>query len=159
MRTRKRALSSASNAVPARGLPLKIEQRPPLCSTRCLAELKQNSFTTGILPSSSAATLVLAVKAFQGQLEVCSKQPHSDMAGYTSFPKKQRLEYRTGDAALGDLGVLSHLAKTVPVFAAIVMHTVTTHSHQHMHVAGGASHGSHRQGCYVTFGSSIETAK
>ena len=118
MRTRKRALSCASNAVPARGLPLQIEQRPALCSTPCLAELKQNSFTTGTLPSSSAATLVLAAKAFQGQLEVCSKQPHSDLAGDRSFPQKQRLEYRTGDVALGDLGVLTHLAKTVPVFAA-----------------------------------------
>ncbi len=93
MKTRKRALSCASDAVPAKGLPLLIEQRPPLCSTPCLAELKQNSFTTGNLPASSAATLVLAVKAFQGQLEVCRRQPHSDMAGYRSFPQKQWLEY------------------------------------------------------------------
>lgn len=115
MKTRKRALSCASNAAPAGGLPLQIEQRPPLCSTPCLAELKQHSFTTGILPASSAATLLLAVKAFQGQLEVCSKQPHSDLAGYRSFPQKQRLEYRMGDAVLGDLGVLNHLANTVPM--------------------------------------------
>jgi len=161
MKTRKRALSCASNAVPARGLPLQIEQRPPLCSTPCLTELKQNSFTTGTLPASSAATLVLAVKAFQGQLEVCSQQPRSDLAGYRPFPQKQRLEYRTGDAALGDLGVLNHLANTVPTHTAIVtvMDTVTTHSYQHKHATGGASNGLHRQGCHVTFGSSIETAE
>ena len=145
MKTRKRALSCASNAAPARGVPPQIEQRPPMCSTPCLAELKQNSFTTGTLPSSSAATLVLAVKAFQGQLEVCSKQPHSDLAGYRSFPQKQRLEHRTGDAALGDLGVLNHLANTVPVLTVIVtvMHKVTTHSYQCKYVTGGASHGFH----------------
>ena len=117
-----------------------------MCSTPCLAELKQISFTIGILPSSSAATLELAVKAFQGQLEVCSKQPHSDLADYRSFPQKQRLEYRTGDAALGGLCVLNHLASTVPVLTVIVtvMHKVTTHSYQRKCVTGGASLGFHR---------------
>ena len=162
MKTRKQALSRASDAAPARGLPQQIEQRPPLCSTPCLAELKQNSFTTGSLPASTAATLVLAVKAFQGQLEVCRKQPHNGLAGYRSFPQKQRLEYRIGDAALGNLGVLDYLANTVPVLTEIGIHTLLTHAYhysQHKYVTGGASNGSHRQGCLVTFGSDIGTAE
>jgi len=71
---------------------------------------------------STAATLTIAGKALQGQLEVCSKQPaHSTYAGYTSLQGKQRLEYRPGDAVLGDLGVLQQLATTVRLLSCTAM--------------------------------------
>lgn len=85
-----------------------------------VAELRQGSFSTVRLAVSTATTLAIATKAFQGQLEVCSKQPTLNrLPGYKSFPMKQRLEYHPGDKVLGALGVLQHLATTVTQFASL----------------------------------------
>ncbi len=69
-----------------------------------LVQLTQESFTVLNVPVSTVATLTIAGKALQGQLEVYCKQPaHSTYAGYTSLQGKQWLEYWPGDAVIGDL--------------------------------------------------------
>ena len=84
-----------------------------------LVQIRQEGFTVLNVPVSTAATLSIAGKALQGQLEVCGKQPaHST---YTSLQGKQRLEYRPGDAVLGDLGVLQQLATTVRLLSCTAM--------------------------------------
>ena len=59
-------------------------------------------------------TLAIAVKAFQGQLEVCSKQhPGKRQAGYRSFPGKHRLEFQPGAAHAREPAVLQGLTTMV----------------------------------------------
>ena len=59
-------------------------------------------------------TLAVAVKAFQAQLEVFSKQsPRHTHVGFKQLARKRRLEFRVGDEALGQLGLLQGVATTV----------------------------------------------
>jgi len=79
-----------------------------------LDQLRQIGFTKIAISAVAAATLHVAAKAFRGQLEVFSKQvPDARYIGYHTSPGVQRLEYRPGHEALGDLGILQHLAVTV----------------------------------------------
>ena len=79
-----------------------------------LEQLRQIGFTKTAISAVAAATLHVAAKAFRGQLEVFSKQlPNGRYIGYHTSPGVQRLEYRPGHEALGDLGILQHLAVTV----------------------------------------------
>ena len=56
------------------------------------------------LAADVAETFAIAAKAFQGQLEVCSKQlPGNRHSGYRSFPGKHRLEHRPGADCAGVL--------------------------------------------------------
>jgi hypothetical protein len=96
-----------------------------------LVQLRQEGSTVLNVPVSTAATLTIAGKALQGQLEVCSKQPaHSTYAGYTSLQGKQRLEYRPGNAVLGDLGVLQDLATTVRLLSCTAVQSYSIAQHQ-----------------------------
>ncbi len=79
-----------------------------------LDQLRQIGFTKNAISAVAAATLHVAAKAFRGQLEVLSKQlPDDRYIGYHTSPGVQRLEYRPGHEALGDLGILQHLVVTV----------------------------------------------
>ena len=79
-----------------------------------LDQLRQIGFTKTAISAVAAATLHVAAKAFRGQLEVFSKQlPNGRYLGYHTSPGVQRLEYRPGHEALGDLGILQHLVVTV----------------------------------------------
>ena len=113
MKTRKRTATAARQAtyIPKNASAEKVVDP---AFEHSVVQLRQEGLTVLNAPVSTAATLTIAGKALQGQLEVCSKQPaHSRYAGYTSLQGKQRLEYRPGDAVLGDLGVLQQLATTV----------------------------------------------
>ena len=85
-----------------------LQRKPstlPSSSPLCSSGKRDSQCWTCLTSVSTAATLTIAGKALQGQLEVCSKQPaHSTYAGYTSLQGKQRLEYRPGDAVLGRPG-------------------------------------------------------
>ena len=126
MRTRKRpASTSTSVGKPATTQHKKQKKpQPEIISASVLAQLRHQGFT--VIPISAAlqtATLTVAAKAFQGQLEVCSKQPpEGRLAGFRSFPQKQRLDYRPGDAVLGNVGVVQHLAVTVQSSYSVVWH-------------------------------------
>ena len=66
-----------------------------------------------VVPLSSPvnATLVTALKAFQGQLHCWSQDPPlGDYRGFQSFPRKHRLEFCPGHAGLENLGVLQQMA-------------------------------------------------
>ena len=79
-----------------------------------LVQLRLQGFT--VLPVSAAtnSALTIAAKAFQGQLEVCGQQPsESRYAGYQWFSQKHRLQFRTGDSDLENVGILQHLAVKV----------------------------------------------
>ena len=103
MKTRKRTISTANSShVSATGY----------SSTHWW--LRQNGFVRASVADHTAETLAVAVKAFQAQLEVCSKQaPQQRHAGFTQHARKQRLEFRAGDGALGQLGLLQSIATTV----------------------------------------------
>lgn len=107
IKTRKRTFSEAnsSNATATRRSP---------CSAAAPQSLRKNGYFQALIPNSTADTLAVAVKAFQAQLEVLSKQPpQSRHAGFTQLARKQRLEFCAGDHALGQLGLLQGLAITV----------------------------------------------
>ena len=61
-----------------------------------------------------AASLDIALKAFQGQLYSWSQDPPlGQYKGFKTFPRKHRLEFCPGHANLGDLGVLQQMAVEV----------------------------------------------
>ena len=61
-----------------------------------------------------ADNLAIAAKAFQAQLEVCSKWlPGNMRTRYRCFPGKHKLEHRTVASEVGELGVLQGLATMV----------------------------------------------
>ena len=110
MKTRKRTLSQAnSSSVTAQ----EIKRGSP-CSAAAPLSLWRFGFASERIPNSTADTLAIAVKAFQAQLEVLNRQPPTHRhAGFTQLATKQRLEFRAGDKALGQLGLLQGLAITV----------------------------------------------
>ena len=66
------------------------------------------------LPDLAKASLSVASKAFEGQLQSWSKQPPEDgYCGFDRFPQKSRMQFRPGHANLGDIGVLQQLAAEV----------------------------------------------
>ena len=75
-------------------------------------------------------TLVVAAKVFQAQLAVFSKQPLQHRhAGFKQLARKQRLEFRAGDSALGQLGLLQGIATTVRENHAISRMSITEPVH------------------------------
>lgn len=69
-----------------------------------------------VVPLSSPvnATLVTALKGFQGQLYSWSQDPPlGDYKGFKSFPRKHRLEFCPGHASLGNVGLLQQMAVEV----------------------------------------------
>ena len=141
MRTRKKTATAACQAthVP-KNAPAEKAVIPAF--EQSLVQLRQEGFTVMDVPVSTAATLTIAGKALQGQLEVCSKQPaHSTYAGYTSLQGKQRLEYRPDDAVLGHLGVLQQLATTVRLLSCTAMSSSIAHASL-MYLGNGSSGGS-----------------
>ncbi len=74
-----------------------------------------------IVPVSDhlAASLTIALKAFEGQLSSWGRHPPPEgYTGFTAFPRKSRLEFRPGHAGLGNLGVLQQMASQVCVVEA-----------------------------------------
>lgn len=66
------------------------------------------------IPDNIARTLAIAVSAFQSQLEVLDKQPPQNRpAGFKQLDRQHRLEFRAGDSALGQLGMLQGVAIAV----------------------------------------------
>ena len=104
----KRALSANSSC-----LPVSIKQEPTsgsLCSPR----LQRHGYVQFTIPDNTVGTLSIAVGAFQAQLEVVNKQPPQNRhVGFQQLARKQRLEFRAGHSALGQLGLLQGLATTV----------------------------------------------
>ena len=112
MKTRKRTLSAANSSYMPATATLEATSRTP-CSPTHLC-LRQQGFVQVPIPDNTAGTLAIAVKAFQAQLEVLNKQlPLNRHAGFKQLARKQRLEFRAGDSALGQLGLLQSLATTV----------------------------------------------
>ena len=114
MKTRKRTLSAAnSSPVPANlTQETTIASQSP-CSLKHLF-LQQYGYVPAPISHNIAGTFAIAVKAFQAQLEVLNKQqPQNRHAGYKQLGGKQRLEFRAGDSALGQLGMLQEVATTV----------------------------------------------
>lgn len=69
-----------------------------------------------IVPLSDhlAASLTIALKAFEGQLGSWGRHPSPQgYTGFTAFPRKSRLEFRPGHAGLGNVGVLQQMALQV----------------------------------------------
>ena len=112
MKTHKRPVSAAdSSRVPAELLPATTSGSP--CSPTH-SFLRQHGYVKASISDSFAETLSIVVKVFQAQLEVLSKQqPQNRHAGYKHLGRKQRLEFRSGDSALGQLGMLQAVATTV----------------------------------------------
>ncbi len=110
MKTRKRTLSQAnSSSVIAQ----EVDRESP-CSAVAPMLLKGLGHALEPIPHSTADTLAVAIKAFQAQLGVLNKQPPMNRhAGFTQFASKHRLEFRIGDKALGQLGLLQSIAVTV----------------------------------------------
>lgn len=126
MKTRKRTAKAVRRAthVPKNA---SAEKAVEPAVEQSFVQLRQDGFTVLDVPVSTAATLTIAGKALQGQLEVCSKQPARST--YTSLQGKQRLEYQPGDAVLGDLGVLQQLAITVrPLSCTAVLSYLSAHA-------------------------------
>ena len=112
MKTRKKTISAASNScVPANVTQESTSDSP--CSPTHLF-LRQHGFVQASISDKTAGALAIAVKAFQAQLEVLDKQqPQNRHAGYKQLGRKQRLEFCSGDSALGQLGMLQGVATTV----------------------------------------------
>ena len=114
MATRNRASSSITRSRYAKeeGSDKPAEQE--LIPAPALAHLQHHGIMQVTMTKNAADTLAVATKAFQGQLEVCSKQlPGNRYRGYRSFPAKHKLEYQTGAGRDQDLGVLQGLATMV----------------------------------------------
>lgn len=76
--------------------------------------LRQHGYVQAPILDKTTGPLSIAVTAFQAQLKDLSKQPAQDRhAGFQQLGKRQRLEFRAGDSALGQLGLLQSLATTV----------------------------------------------
>lgn len=110
MKTRKRALSEVNSSQHSQ-----VTAKAVKLSSSCSAELlRVGGYTTEPIPNTTTDILTIAVKAFQAQLEVLSKQPPQDRRpGFKQLARKQRLEFRVGDTALGQLGLLQGVAVTV----------------------------------------------
>ena len=85
---------------------------------RCEAQAKALRTGPGyaIVPllGPSAGTLTTALQAFTGQLQYWSKHPPTgSFTGFTSFPGKNRIEFRAGHATLGDIGILQQVSLQV----------------------------------------------
>jgi hypothetical protein len=118
MNTRKRKLSAVdrtTSSVDTAATQAKPSTAPcGSLSDLHLNQLRQIGCTKTAISAVAAATLHVAAKAFRGQLEVFSKQlPDGRYVGFHTSPGVQRLEYRPGHEALGDLGILQHLVVTV----------------------------------------------
>lgn len=123
MKTRKRTLSEANSSTLTA---IEATRRSP-CSAAAPLSLRRNGFFQEPISHSTADTLAIAVKAFQAQLEVLNKQPpQSRHAGFKQLPRKQRLEFRAGDSALGQLGLLQSLAITVQALQCAPLGTTAT---------------------------------
>ncbi len=142
MKTRRRTVAAARQAtnVPKNA---SAEQIANPAFEQSLVQLRQEGFTMLNVPVSTAATLTIAGRALQGQLEVYSKQPaHSTHAGYTCLQGKQPLEYRPGNAVLGDLGVLQDLATTVRLLSCTAVQSYSIAHASLMYLGNGSSGGS-----------------
>ena len=118
MNTRKRKLSAVDHTALSVLIP-DTQTKPSTAACGSLSDpqldqLRQIGCTKNAISAVAAATLYVAAKAFRGQLEVFSKQlPDDRYIGFHTSPGVQRLEYRPGHEALGDLGILQHLIVTV----------------------------------------------
>ena len=118
MNTRKRKLSAVDHTALSVLIP-DTQTKPSTAACGSLSDpqldqLRQIGCTKNAISAVAAATLYVAAKAFRGQLEVFSKQlPDGRYIGFHTSPGVQRLEYRPGHEALGDLGILQHLIVTV----------------------------------------------
>lgn len=115
MSTRKRKLSAVTLRVGTAATQAQPSTAPcGSLSDLHLDQLRQIGFTKTAISAVAAATCNVAAKAFTGQLEALSKQlPDGRYLGYHASPGVQRLEYRPGHEALGNLGILQHLVVTV----------------------------------------------
>ncbi|KAL0046452.1 hypothetical protein WJX82_000928 [Trebouxia sp. C0006] len=117
MNTRKRKLSAVDHTALSVLIP-DTQTKPSTAACGSLSDpqldqLRQIGCTKNAISAVAAATLYVAAKAFRGQLEVFSKQlPDDRYIGFHTSPGVQRLEYRPGHEALGDLGILQHLIVT-----------------------------------------------
>ena len=68
------------------------------------------------LPGHAKASFTTALKAFEGQLKSWTKlNPAEPYTGFETLPQKSRMQFRPGDANLGDIGVLQEMALEVVV--------------------------------------------
>ena len=89
-----------------------------LSSARSEAQalLQDPGYAVVPLSDQVAASLTIALKAFDGQLGSWGQHPPpAGYTGFTAFPRKSRLEFRPGHAGLGNLGVLQKMALQVCV--------------------------------------------
>ena len=77
------------------------------------AFLQDPGYAVVPLSAHVTATLTTALKAFHGQLNSWGQHPPQGVAGFKSFPLKNRLEYRPGHPSFGDIGVLQQMAVEV----------------------------------------------
>lgn len=80
----------------------------------CSATQLWHSHISVPVSDTFSENLAIATKAFHAQIEALSKKPPQlRQAGFSQLANKQRLEFRAGDTALGQLGLLQGLAITV----------------------------------------------
>ena len=83
------------------------------------ALLRGPGYTIVPLSDHLAASLTIALKAFEGQFSSWGRHPPPEgYTGFTAFLRKSRLEFRPGHAGLGNLGVLQQMASQVCVVEA-----------------------------------------
>ena len=87
---------------------------PDLSDSHVQALLHSPGAAVVPVPELAKASLATALKAFEGQLQSWSKQPPAaSYRKFEIFPHKIRMQFRPGDANLGDIGVLQQLALEV----------------------------------------------